>query len=103
MPEENVVVAVFLPIREAGSAIGARLAREAGSIARPRLGELEAVLPADDSRLAGERAERLPRGIRAQGFGHGIAHFEMEHDSRLLERLRNRGYRVVPFSIRHRQ
>ena len=48
--EENVVVAVLLPIGEARSAIAAR---GAGSeIARPDLGELQAVLPADNSRLA---------------------------------------------------
>src|SRR5579863_4404043 len=101
MAEENVVIAVFLTIREAGCAIAAREA--GGIVARPHLRELEAILPADDSRLTGELAQWLPWGIRAQRFRHGITDFEMEHDPRLLERLGNRSYGVVPFRIRRRQ
>ena len=95
--EKNVVVAVLLPVGEARRAIATG---GAGSeVARPDLGELEAVLPADHSGLIGELAG-LARAVDAGAFGHCVADLEMECDSCIRERLLHHDKRIVALRVR---
>ena len=95
--EENVVIAVLLSVGETRRAIATG---GAGSkVARPDLGELEAVLPADHSRLAGELAG-LARAVDAGAFGHCVADLEMECNACIRERLLHHGKRIVALRVR---
>ncbi len=95
--EEDVVIAVLLSVGEARRAIAAG---GAGSeVARPDLGELEAVLPADHSGLVGELAG-LAWAVGAGAFGHCVADLEMERDSCIRERLLNHGERIIALRVR---
>ena len=101
MTEEDVVVAVLLPVRETSCAIAAR--RAGSKVARPQFREFQAVFPANHSRLAGKLAElrRICREVIGAGaFGHGVANFEMEHDSRRGKCLLNHRQRIVTVGVR---
>ena len=91
------MIAVLLSVREARRAIATGGAGR--KVARPDLGELEAVLPADHSRLIGELAG-LARAVDAGAFGHCVADLEMECNACIRECLLHHDKRIVALRVR---